>query len=78
MPNTIHLHAIFMGWIAIVIVQSWLVVKGRIALHIRFGKIGMAYGVVLIVSGLGFSLMRYAAAWLVEWTALRAGSWRRS
>jgi len=57
----IHLHAaIFMGWIAIVIAQSWFAIQGRIALHIRFGKIGMAYGVALVVFGLYFSLTKFA------------------
>src|SRR6186713_3361764 len=57
----IHLHAaIFMGWIALVIAQSYFAITGRIALHIRFGKIGMAYGVALVVFGLGFSLIKFA------------------
>ena len=54
-----HLHAaIFMGWIGLVILQSYLAISGRTALHIKVGKFGMAYGATLVVSGLGFSLIK--------------------
>ena len=53
-----HAHAaIFMGWIGLVILQSWLAIKGRIALHVKVGKFGMAYGAALVVFGLAFSLI---------------------
>jgi hypothetical protein len=55
----VHLHAaIFMGWMGLVLLQSYLAVAGRTALHVRVGKWGMAYGVALVVSGLTFSLMK--------------------
>jgi hypothetical protein len=48
----IHVHAaIFSGWFGLVIAQAVLAATGRTALHIRIGKIGMVYGVVLIVIG---------------------------
>jgi hypothetical protein len=57
----VHVHAaVFMGWLVLVAVQSWLAMTGRTALHIRVGRIGMAYGVGLILVGLGFSLIMFA------------------
>jgi hypothetical protein len=56
-----HLHAaIFMGWIGLVIMQAYFAITNRIALHVKIGKIGMAYGAALVVFGLGFSLMMFA------------------
>lgn len=57
----IHLHAaIFMGWIGLVILQSYLAISGRTALHVTVGRIGMIYGVGLIVSGLTFALIMFS------------------
>ncbi len=48
----VHLHgAVFMGWIALFTVQASLASTGHIALHRKVGKVGMAYGVLLIVVG---------------------------
>jgi hypothetical protein len=56
-----HLHAaIFMGWIGLVILQSYLAISGRTALHVKIGKFGMAYGAALVVFGLSFSLFLFA------------------
>ena len=56
-----HLHAaIFMGWIGIVVLQSYLAISGRTALHIKVGKIGMAYGAGLVVFGLSLSLFLFS------------------
>jgi len=56
-----HLHAaIFMGWIGLVILQSYFAVTGRTALHVKVGKFGMAYGAALVVFGLSFSLVIFA------------------
>jgi hypothetical protein len=49
-----------MGWIGIVMFQSYLAMTGRTALHIKVGKIGMAYGAGLVVSGLWLSLFRFS------------------
>ena len=57
----VHVHAaVFMGWLVLVAVQSWFAMTGRTALHIRIGKIGMAYGIGLITVGLSFSLIMFA------------------
>lgn len=56
-----HMHAaIFMGWIGLVILQSYLAISGRTALHVKVGKFGMAYGAALVVSGLGFALVKFS------------------
>jgi hypothetical protein len=56
-----HLHvAIFMGWIGLVILQSYLAITGRTALHVKVGKFGMAYGAALVAFGLGLSLWVFA------------------
>lgn len=57
----VHVHAaVFMGWLGLVAVQSYLAITGRTALHIRIGRIGMWYGVALIAVGLAFSLVMFA------------------
>lgn len=57
----IHLHAaVFMGWIFLVGLQSYFAITGRIALHMKIGRFGMAYGVFLVVVGLGFALVMFA------------------
>ena len=56
-----HLHAaIFMGWIGLVPLQSYLAITGRTALHLKIGRFGMAYGAALVVFGLSFSLVIFA------------------
>ncbi len=48
----VHFHgAVFMAWIALFTVQASLASRGHIALHRKVGKVGMAYGVLLIVVG---------------------------
>ena len=55
-----HVHTVvFMGWIALVAFQAWLAMKGKIALHRKVGRIGMAFGVLLVVVGLSFALVRF-------------------
>ena len=39
----VHLHAaVFMGWIVLVGLQSYFAMRGRIELHRKLGRIGMA------------------------------------
>jgi hypothetical protein len=55
----IHLHAIvFVGWIAFLISQAWLAATGRIALHMKVGKVGMAWGVLVILVGCWTAVVR--------------------
>jgi hypothetical protein len=57
----IHLHAVvFVAWLALVICQSVLAAIGRTALHVRIGKIGMWYGLCVILFGLLAALNGFA------------------
>jgi uncharacterized membrane protein YozB (DUF420 family) len=48
----IHLHAtVFMTWVLLVITQAWLAAGGRVALHMKVGRYGMSWGVVVIIIG---------------------------
>src|SRR5262245_62188718 len=52
-PWLIHLHgAIFSGWLVLLLVQGALVAAGRVRLHRRVGQVGIAYGTLVLGSGL--------------------------
>lgn len=52
-PWIIHVHAaVYIGWLALLITQSVLAARGRIATHKRVGTFGIAYGAVVWVLGL--------------------------
>ena len=52
-PLILHVHGvIFIGWMALLIVQVSLAARGRIRAHRALGKIGIGYGVVLWIMGL--------------------------
>jgi hypothetical protein len=56
-PWIIHVHAaVYVGWLALLITQSVLAARGRIALHRRVGSFGIAYGVLVLVLGLIVSI----------------------
>lgn len=56
----IHLHAIvFTGWVILVIAQAWLAATRRIALHMKVGKFGMAWGLVVILVGWATAFSRF-------------------
>ena len=49
----VHLHGVvFMGWVALFTAQAFLASKGYIALHRKVGKVGIAYGILVVVVGL--------------------------
>ncbi len=55
------MHAfICLGWIGLVMVQAYCATAGKVTLHVKIGLWGMAYGVVLIVSGLSMALYLFA------------------
>lgn len=57
----IHFHAVvYMGWLALFITQAWLAATGRIAAHRRLGRVGIGYGVVVIVVGVATTLHQFA------------------
>lgn len=51
-----HLHgAVFMGWMGLFVAQVALVSAGRTRLHRRLGTVGIAYGILVLLVGLGVS-----------------------
>ena len=51
-PPVIHFHAVvYVGWLAVFIAQTVFAATGRFALHVRLGRIGIGYGVLVIVVG---------------------------
>ena len=60
-PPVIHLHAVvFTGWLVLFFAQAVLAATRRVAWHIRFGRIGIAYGFLLIGVGLYTGVVRAA------------------
>jgi hypothetical protein len=58
--STIHFHAaVYVGWLAIFITQAVLAATGRVALHIKLGRFGIGYGVLVIVVGLLTALTKF-------------------
>jgi hypothetical protein len=56
----IQVHAaIFLGWLALVTTQAALAARGRTALHMKFGRAVMIYGVGVVVIGLVATFAAY-------------------
>lgn len=56
-PWIVHLHAaVFVGWVLLLIAQSALVAAGRVRLHQRAGKAGMAFGLFVFSVGVLVSI----------------------
>src|SRR6185436_10422487 len=52
-PTILHIHGmIFAGWMALLIVQVTLAANGRIRAHRALGKIGIGYGILVLLMGL--------------------------
>jgi hypothetical protein len=52
-PSIIHFHAaIYVGWLAIFLTQVVLAATGRVAAHMKLGRIAIGYGVLVIAAGL--------------------------
>jgi hypothetical protein len=61
-PPLIHVHAIvFTGWLALFSAQAVFAANGRLRWHLRLGRIGIAYGVLLVIVGLTTGVLRSAA-----------------
>jgi hypothetical protein len=57
----LHLHAfVFTGWVLLLVLQTALASRGRIDAHRRVGRIGVAWGLVLIGVGLATTGVRVA------------------
>lgn len=51
-PPRVHVHAVlFMGWVAIFLLQNILVSTGRIDLHRKLGRIAAVWMVAMVISG---------------------------
>lgn len=51
-PLVMHLHgAVFTGWMALLLLQVTLAATGRVRAHRRVGRVGIAYGVLVLVMG---------------------------
>lgn len=51
-PPVVHLHAlVFMGWVAIVVAQAWLVAGGRTGLHRALGGLALAWLLAMLIVG---------------------------
>ena len=68
-PWFLHAHgAIYLGWLALLVYQAVLAARGKIALHRRVGKFGIAYGALVWIVGV---VVTFAAPAL----HVRAGEW---
>jgi hypothetical protein len=60
-PPVIHIHAtVYVGWLALFITQTVFAATGRRALHVKLGRIGIAYGVLVILMGIVVSFSMFA------------------
>lgn len=58
-PAIIHFHAaVYVGWLALFLTQAALAATGRVASHMKLGRIAIGYGVLVIAAGLlaGFGM----------------------
>ena len=52
-PLRVHVHAaVFMGWVAIFVAQSWLATRGPLALHRKLGWVAVGWMVVMVGAAL--------------------------
>ena len=52
-PAILHFHAaVYVGWLAIFVTQAVLAATGRVAAHIKLGRVAIAYGLLVIAAGL--------------------------
>jgi hypothetical protein len=66
-PTIIHFHAsIYVGWLALFLTQTVFAATGRVALHIKLGRLAIGYGALVIGAGL-------LAAFGMFWLRVRAG-----
>lgn len=63
-PAILHLHAVLMGsFLLLLLAQTWLMATGRRELHMKFGVIGVAVALALIVVGFLLVKTNYQALW---------------
>jgi hypothetical protein len=50
-PWFLHVHAaVYLGWLALLVFQTVLAARGKIALHRRVGTVGIAYGALVWIT----------------------------
>ncbi len=55
----IHIHAVmFSGWIILFFVQSYWISRNQITTHMKWGKAGIYYGILVMITGLVTALVR--------------------
>jgi hypothetical protein len=68
-PWVMHLHAaVYLGWLALLVCQTVLAARGKIAMHRRIGTLGIYYAAVVWIVGVIVSFAAPAAH-------VRAGEW---
>jgi len=61
-PLLIHVHAIvFTGWLALFSAQAVFAANRQLHWHLRLGRLGIAYGILLVTVGLSTGVLRSAA-----------------
>lgn len=56
-PLVIHVHGVtFLGWMVLLVTQVYLAATGRIRAHRSLGRIGVAYGFLVLAMGLVVSI----------------------
>jgi hypothetical protein len=61
-PLLIHIHAtVFTGWLVLFFLQAYFAATKRIQLHFAVGRVGIWYGVLLIIVGLTTGVIRSSA-----------------
>ena len=69
LPWIMHVHAsVYLGWLALLVCQTVLAARGKIAAHRRVGTFGIGYAVLVWAIGLTVSFVAPAAH-------VRAGDW---
>jgi hypothetical protein len=69
LPWIMHVHAsVYLGWLALLVCQTVLAARGKIAAHRRVGAFGIGYAVLVWAVGLTVSFVAPAAH-------VRAGDW---
>jgi len=69
LPWIMHVHAsVYLGWLALLVCQTVLAARGKIAAHRKVGAFGIGYAVLVWVIGLTVSFVAPAAH-------VRAGEW---
>jgi len=60
-PLLIHVHAtVFAGWLALFLAQATLAATGHVSWHMKLGRWGIGYGILLIGVGLTTTVLRSA------------------